>query len=104
MNDVNSRDRLVGGASQIDRVELLLTRYPATSEAERHEIADFLKHATPLEVGLLSSDASVWTKVEQYKTDHPHHFTTSTLALAAWIGLAAAVVLAVILLWDVGAI
>lgn len=102
MNDNNSRSRLVGGESQIDRVEALLERYPDTSEAEGREIGDFLKTATPLEVGLLSANGSVWTKAEQYKADHATLFRTSPWELAGWIGLGAIVVLTIVLLWDVG--
>lgn len=104
MNDVNSRDRLVGGASQLDRVEDLLERYPDTNATEGEEIAAFLKTATPLEVGLLSSNARLWTKAEQYKQDHPQHFRTSARELALWLGLGAAVIAAIVLLWDVGAL
>ena len=104
MNDVKSRDRLVGGDSQLDRVEDLLERYPVTSEAEGREIGAFLKQATALELGLLSSNPSVWTKAERYKADHAHLFATSRLEVAGWIGLGLAVVLTIVLLWDVGAL
>jgi len=101
MTENNTRHGLVRG-NQLDRVETLLERYPEASEAEQHEIGQFLKRATPLEVGLLSGNALAWTKVEQYKSDHPHLFATSRRELAVWLGLAAFVAVAVFLLWDVG--
>jgi len=104
MSNVQSRDRLVGGASQLDRVEDLLGRYPDTNPSEGAEIAAFLKSATPLEVGLLSSNARLWTKAEQYREDHPQHFRMARRELALWLGLGAAVIAALVLLWDVGAL
>ncbi|WP_114228800.1 MULTISPECIES: hypothetical protein [Sphingomonas] len=99
----NPRHRLVADGHRLDHVEALLERYPDTSADERDEIGIFLKEASPLEVGLLSSNAAAWTKAEQYKIDHPERFRTSTRTWAMLIGIGLAAAATLVLIWDVAA-
>ena len=63
-----------GSKSKRQRIEELLRRYPATSEAETAEIRHFLATGSHLDVGLVSGSDEFREKVAAFKKQYRQHF------------------------------
>ena len=69
-----SKLRLAANPAELEAVEALLVRYPAIDESETRRIADFLRHAPSLDVGLLSSNKTAWDSVDELRAKRPELF------------------------------
>ncbi|GAA4037160.1 hypothetical protein GCM10022281_17230 [Sphingomonas rosea] len=97
-----SRARVANDPISLARLEDLLIRYPAVSPAENAEIGTLLRSTGPLDMGLLSSNASAWPQAELYRRDHPTHFRMSWKERGFWLVSAALAVAALVFAWDMG--
>ena len=88
---------------RIERVEALLTRYPALTDGEIHEIILFLKEGPALDVGLLTGTDAIKPQLDRFRTEHARALSIGTRELAI-VGIVMLVLLALVaLLWNAGA-
>lgn len=102
MEMTSSDQRELADETARERVERLLGRYPEISIEESAVILRFLKKGPPLEVGLLSSNEAVKPKLERFRSDHAKEFSLGPRGFVIAVLIIAAVVVAVVLLWDAG--
>jgi hypothetical protein len=89
--------------ARIERVEALLTRYPALTDGEIHEIILFLKRGTALDNGLLTSIDGIKPQLDRFRAEHARALSIGTRELAI-VGIVMLILLAVVaLLWNAGA-
>lgn len=73
-----------------ERIAGLLEAYPGIDAGEAAEIVAYLKSARHLDIGLLSSDGRVRSKLDRFMEDHKAHFHLSVaevvLVLAGMVG------------------
>jgi hypothetical protein len=102
MNARTNHEQIRALGTTAARAAALLTRYPRVSKDESREIMTFLKTARHLDVGRLSSDASIRPRLDAFMEDHKKHLGV-TVGEAIWtIGLIAAFLVVCWLLWGLG--
>lgn len=97
-----SRAKLASDAHALSRIEMLLVDYPDVSKDEEQEIGSYLRSASAMDIGLLSTNDEAWAKAQRYQKDHPSVFRTTLREFAVWALLAAFLAGVVLLLWDAG--
>ncbi len=102
MQMTETRAKLATDAHALSRIEMLLLQYPQVTTAEREEIGSYLRRATVMDLGLLSTNEQAWSKAERYRREHPDVFATTAWEYAVWAFLALAFLTTVALLWDGG--
>ena len=85
-----------------EQVDRLLRRYPDIDSTEKAVILTFLKRAPALEIGLLTSDKAIRPQLQRFRQDHACELSLGIRGLAIASAIVIAIVLACILLWDVG--
>lgn len=97
MQRPDSRRTLSDDFETLADAEILLSKYPQVSHAERDRIGHFLRHGSPLDIGLLSSNARAWTAAETFKLENPRYFAPGLGVYAGWtvaiLGIGATLVL-----------
>ena len=83
-----------------ERIAGLLGRYPDISGHETSEILAFLKTARHLDVGLLSSDGRVGSKLDRFMGEHKSHFQLKPAETVAVIAFIVALLALAWLLWE----
>lgn len=97
----NTNARLTDAPTRT-RIEQLLERYPMISSEEKHEIVTFLREGSIIEVGLLSGNAAMETKLQAFRKDQKKHLSLGPREYL-WIAtILAVVVILAILAWDTG--
>lgn len=89
--------------ARIERIETLLTRYPALTDGEIHEIILFLKKGTALDVGLLTSIEAIKPQLGRFRAEHARALSIGTRELAVVLIVMLVLLAAVALLWNAGA-
>ena len=104
-----SKFRLAADPVELETVEALLERYPAIAivmltsaataiaDADMLRVASYLREASSLDVGLLSSNKEAWAAQEKLRADRPDLFRTS--ARSWMIGLVVIIVSALLIYW-----
>ncbi len=92
-----SKFRLAADPVELEAVEALLERYPDIADADMQRIASYLREASSLDVGLLSSNKEAWAAQEKLRADRPDLFRTS--ARGWMIGLVVIIVSALLIYW-----
>ena len=85
----------------LTRVEQLLLQYPDVSESELAGIMHFLRHATILEIGLLSMNQDAWRKAQRIRARHPTRFATTTREYRVMASAIGATLLVLALFWAI---
>ena len=83
-------------------VERLLFAYPAISREERAEVLRFLKAGPVREIGLLVCNDAVKPALERFRADHRREIVLEPTDLFLAVGMVIGIVLACVLLLDVG--
>ena len=60
--------------SRRDRVADLVGRYPDISERDRREIIAFMRNGRHLDIGLLTANEKIRSKLDRFMHDHRSHF------------------------------
>lgn len=101
MTSSNSVDQASFDNETLNRVERLLLRYPDLSEAERNDVADFLRNGTILEVGLLSMNQAAWRNAEEFRASYPARFATTDREYVGLASVIAGIILVLALFWAI---
>jgi len=84
------------------RVEQLLACYPELSLEEEAYVLRFLKRGPPAELGLLAANEAIEPQLARFREHHRRAFSIGPAGLLAALAIVAAVVLAVLVLWESG--
>ena len=91
MNAQNCSEEVRAIRVDRERIAGLLEAYPRIDAGEAAEIVAYLKSARHLDIGLLSSDGRIRSKLDRFTEDHKAHFRLSVgevvLVLAGMIGV-----------------
>jgi hypothetical protein len=102
VNSGERRKSIARDAKALSDAEALLSMYPEVTDAELDRIARFLRHGAPIDIGLLSSNASLWEVAERFKNDHPRYFRLRPQVYLWWLLALAALVLCLVNVKDIG--
>lgn len=97
-----SRAKLATDPQNLARTEGLLLRYPEVSSDEVEEIGRYLRRASAMDMGLLSTNHQAWSNAERYRLDHPRMFATTAKEKLIWTIATLTVIAIFVLLWDSG--
>lgn len=97
-----SRAKLATDPQNLARTEGLLLRYPDVSSDEVEEIGRYLRRASAMDMGLLSTNQQAWSNAERYRLDHPRMFATTAKEKLVWTIATLTVIAIFVLLWDSG--
>ena len=84
-----------------EQVSELLSRYPHVSDRESHQILTFLREGRHLDVGLLTSNDRLRSKLDVFMNDHKKHFRVTWSEGARAIAGIVAMLLVLWLAWEV---
>jgi len=84
-----------------EQVAELLSRYPHVSDRESHQILTFLREGRHLDVGLLTSNDRLRSKLDVFMNDHKKHFRVTWSEGARAIAGIIAMLLVLWLAWEV---
>ncbi|HWH22444.1 MAG TPA: hypothetical protein VNT25_04015 [Allosphingosinicella sp.] len=73
------------GLSVSRRMSDLLRRYPNIPDADRLELADFLKRGNPVEIADATGNG-LEPRAMAFRTDHPEHFGRGFRTWLPWLG------------------
>lgn len=102
MKRPDSRRALSDDFDTLVDAEILLGRYPEVSQAERDRIGHFLRHGSPLDIGLLSSNAQAWKAAETFKLENPRYFASGFGVYAGWAVAIFGIGATLVLIKDMG--
>ena len=97
-----SRAKLARNPHGLSRTESLLIQYPQLSSEELKEVGQYLRRASPMDMGLLSTNQEAWSNAERYRREHPSVFAATVKEKLVWAVATIAVVAILALLWDSG--
>lgn len=101
LNQTSTHTRPVDDV-RMDRMEVLLRRYPDLSDDELAELLRFVRKGPALEIGLLGSREELKPVLARLDEEHGRTPSTSLPELTIIALMVIAAVAAVILLWDSG--
>lgn len=94
--------KLATNPEDLTRTEGLLLRYPDIDAEQRDEVGHFLRRATPIDAGILSTNELAWRKSEAFRAEHPSYFRTSKTERLVIAVMTSTVALVIFLLWNIG--
>ena len=97
----SAQRRLVEAGARA-RVEELLRAYPEVGPGEAAEILRFIKTAPPLELGLITTDEQLRAGLQQFRQDNASEFDLGLKEYLIAAIVVIALVVAYVLLWDMG--
>lgn len=83
-----------------ERIAELVSRYPGISEGEAKEIVTFMRTGRHLEIGLLTANDAIRSKLDAFMADHRSEFQVKWWETALVSGGIAAALIAFWLLWE----
>ena len=91
-----SKLRLAANPADLEAIEALLERFPSIDEDETQRIAKYLKTASSLDVGLLSSNKAAWDAAERLRAARPELFR---MGGKGWLVMTVITVGTALMLW-----
>ena len=88
--------------ARLERIQDLLSCYPAIGEAEKMEIVHYLKKGPPLDTALLTTVERLRPQLERFRADHRRHFELGAKEYLIVLVLLTALVALLASLWDSG--
>jgi hypothetical protein len=82
--------------------EALLRKYPHVTDAERDRIGRFLRHGSPMDIGLLSSNPDVWTAAQNFRAENRGYFALGGGFYAGWVVALVSIGLGLLFIKDMG--
>jgi hypothetical protein len=86
--------------SRRDRVADLVGRYPNVSDKDRREILDFMRNGRHLDIGLLTANEKIRSKLDRFMHDHKSHFGVTAREVAAVVAGIGVMLATLWLLWG----
>lgn len=102
MQRTDSRRAISNDFETLAETEALLSKYPEVTASERDRIGHFLRHGSPLDIGLLSSNAKAWKAAEAFKEENPGYFALGLKVYAGWTFAILAISATLALIKDMG--
>ena len=86
--------------SRRDRVADLVGRYPDISERDRREIIAFMRNGRHLDIGLLTANEKIRSKLDRFMHDHKSDFGVTAREVAAVVAGIGVMLATLWLLWG----